>query len=356
MMAAKALEENAKTRGLGWCFTLNNFGEGEVDHLKEMIKGEEWGIIGRETASTSTPHLQGAVLLRKRHTLQFMKGWNNRAHWEVMGGSPQDSLVYCSKEDKDPWIHGVCPVDEPGSKKVKKAQGHRTDLDEFADSIKTHGIQATVMANPTMYLKFPSASEKLASRFYKQARVEKERIPPKVIWCYGPTGSGKTKWVKEQSATIDQWWSGKNLRWWDGYDEESVVIIDDFRKDFCTFHELLRILDRYEYRIEVKHGTTMLRAQWIYITSPFHPRDVYHGREDVEQLIRRITKVFYFGSIVAEDVTCVIKFPGQQDHPGQSVGTFVSPIDIAESKKFSCGWCGDAACVGECGAWQDRRE
>jgi len=316
-----------KGRGLGWCFTLNNFGDGELEHLKNHIRDETWGIIAKETApNTTTPHLQGAVLMRKRHTLQYMRGWNNRAHWEPMMGTPMQSKVYCSKQDENPWEHGACPDDIVSTKDSRKrgGQGARTDIDLFAESIRTHGIQATVVANPGMYMKYASGAEKLHARLTKQARVEDPRDPPTVIWCYGPTGSGKTRWVRDQSAILDQWWSGKNLKWWDGYDDESVVIIDDFRRDFCTFHELLRILDRYEYRIEVKHGSTQLRAKWIYITSAFHPRDVYEVREDIEQLIRRISKILYFGSIVAEDVSSVINYPGKHV-AAAAVSGFVSP-------------------------------
>lgn len=317
-------------RGVAWCGTLNNPGGAETDHLKEMIKTEVWGIIGKEhmdgMSTTQTPHLQFAVVLRKRHTLQYMKSWNSRAHWEVMAGSPAQSKIYCSKEDPVPWQHGDCP-DEVGAKKPTKAQGKRSDLDDFAQLIQDEGIQHAAMAMPAMYMKFPSGAEKIHSRLMKKARMT-PREAPKVIWCYGPTGSGKTRWVKDQSAIVDQWWSGKNLKWWDGYDDESVVIIDDFRKDFCTFHELLRIFDRYEYRVEVKHGTTMLRASEIYVTSPFHPRDVYEGREDIQQLIRRISKILYFGSIIAEDVTCVIHYPGPKEKLTGSATTFLNPIDL----------------------------
>ena len=69
------------------------------------------------------------------------------------------------------------------------------------------------------------------------------------------------------------------------------MLIDDFRKDFCKFHVLLRILDRYEFRVEVKGSSRQLRAKKIAITCPFHPRLVYETREDVGQLIRRIDKV-----------------------------------------------------------------
>ena len=91
------------------------------------------------------------------------------------------------------------------------------------------------------------------------------------------------------------WESGRNLKWWEGYDAHPNVLIDDFRKDFCTFHELLRILDRYPYRIEVKGTSRQLLAKRIIITCPYHPEIIYDTREDIGQLLRRITKIVYIG-------------------------------------------------------------
>lgn len=120
----------------------------------------------------------------------------------------------------------------------------------------------------------------------------KRNWKPTVSWIYGPTGSGKTRMAIDKCGD-DYWISGKNLRWWQGYDGHENVIIDDFRGDFCTFHELLRILDRYAYTVEVKGGSRQLLAKNIYITCPYHPKDVYSSKEDVGQLLRRIDDIVH---------------------------------------------------------------
>lgn len=85
------------------------------------------------------------------------------------------------------------------------------------------------------------------------------------------------------------------MKWWEGYWGQSAALIDDFRADFCTYHELLRILDVYPLRLEVKGSSVPSRLTKIYITSPFHPEDVYKTREDIGQLLRRITEIKFFG-------------------------------------------------------------
>lgn len=90
----------------------------------------------------------------------------------------------------------------------------------------------------------------------------------------------------------DPWVSGKDLKWWNGYDGEEEVIFDEFRGDSCKFSELLRILDRYPYTVEVKGGFRQLLAKKIVITSCYAPETVYKkNEEDIKQLMRRIDKV-----------------------------------------------------------------
>ena len=88
------------------------------------------------------------------------------------------------------------------------------------------------------------------------------------------------------------------VKWWDGYSGQPFVIVDDYRRDLCTFSELLRLLDEYPYRVERKGSSCQFRATDIVITSPKHPRSTWEGRtsEEIGQLLRRIEHVGFFGS------------------------------------------------------------
>lgn len=74
------------------------------------------------------------------------------------------------------------------------------------------------------------------------------------------------------------------------------MIIDDYRCNFCTFSNLLRLLDRYPQQVECKGGTLQFNAKTIIITAPKHPRVMWGGREDedLNQLCRRITEIRFF--------------------------------------------------------------
>lgn len=263
------------TNGQNWCFTLNNYTEDDVEKWTNVDC--DYICFGREVGEEGTPHLQGVVRWKKNKRLSGCKKICERSHWEICR-SLQNSIIYC-KKDGDWMERGAKP--DPGK---------RSDIDSAYEDMKNGMSWQEVAENHrNVLVKYPRGLQEL----YQQVRNKKRREKPTVIWCYGGTETGKTRWASEQG---EYWISGKDLRWWLDYDNQEVAIIDDFRKDFCTFHYLLRILDRYPMAVEVKNGHRQLNSRMIIITCPWHPRQIYDNRslEDIEQLMRRIDEVKEF--------------------------------------------------------------
>jgi hypothetical protein len=119
-----------------------------------------------------------------------------------------------------------------------------------------------------------------------------------VFWFYGPTGSGKS-YTAQRRGGADAYHKMGGNKWWDGYDNHSDVVINDYRTNLCPFNELLRLLDMYPHRVEGKGVSMEFVARRVYITCPKDPRDVWTGedgkeREDIEQLLRRVEHVVEF--------------------------------------------------------------
>lgn len=67
-----ARRTQAGTRFTRVVFTLLNWTQAELDHLKSL--DVKWMIIGKETCpKTGTPHLQGALILHKQMTFSALK-------------------------------------------------------------------------------------------------------------------------------------------------------------------------------------------------------------------------------------------------------------------------------------------
>lgn len=202
-------------------------------------------------------------------------------HAEGARGTEEQCEAYCSKEDsriEGPFVFGE-----------SSRPGRRRDLEVIKERVlRTGRVDAeTIEQCSYQDLRF-------AELLVKHSKA-KRNWEMNVLWFHGGTGTGKTRTAFEMYPNA--WMSSRNLKWWDGYDGEEDVIVDDFRRDFCTFHELLRILDRYPYRVEVKGSSVPLLAKNIVITCPWAPDVLYQGRsvEDVGQLMRRITEVRLFG-------------------------------------------------------------
>lgn len=238
-------------------------------------------ILGDEICpKTEKRHWQGFVVMKSPTTLSSMIKKLKPRHTEVCVASVLKNIKYCSKDNN--------LVIEDGK---RPQQGHRSDIAHARAIIEETGSMRKVVDNIDSY-QAVRMSEKILT--YKEP---KRTWKPTVYWFWGPSGSGKT-FKAMTDAGDDVWMSGKNLKWWEGYDAHENVVIDDFRKDFCTFHELLRILDRYEYRVEVKGGSRQLLAKNIWITSCYPPQHVYDTREDIKQLIRRLDVIQQFGTNV----------------------------------------------------------
>lgn len=226
---------------------------------------------------TGKLHWQGYIELHKKRRFTSLKKLYPTWHMEAKKGSQKQAIAYCTKTETR--------VSEPVIIGEPKKQGKRNDI-ALAKQFVQEGKSVRDFIDECNKPNYQNIRTMEKLLVYK----EKPRdFKPIVIWLYGPTGSGKTKVAKILSDYLgDTWWSAKDLRWWHNYDAHEVTIFDDFRKDFCTFHELLRILDRYPYSIENKGGFRQLLAKYMIITSPYSALHTYITREDVNQLIRRI--------------------------------------------------------------------
>jgi hypothetical protein len=273
------------TRARNWFLTLNNYTQDELAYAKEY-KAEYLLIADEIGSKEETPHLHIYIELKNQKTFTKIKKEFPRANIQVAKGNAEQVKAYLSKQNL---------IVESGS---PKRQGTRTDYDECKAVLLDNGNMRDVVSVATSY-----ASVRM-SECYLKYHERKRTWKPTIKWYYGETESGKSRAAYadlggEDCDDIHKQDFG--IKWWEGYDAHSKVIIDDFRKDFCKFHELLKLLDRYPYRVECKGGSRQFLATHIIITSAYHPEDIYDTREDLQQLLRRIDEIKMFEKYIKED-------------------------------------------------------
>ncbi|ALE29636.1 replication associated protein [Lake Sarah-associated circular virus-16] len=239
----------------------------------------DYMIIGDEHCpTTGRHHLQCYLYTKNKITLSTIhKACLKQCKIFLAKGTAEQNQIYCSKE-KIRYVSGILPV----------GQGKRTDLDTTRANLLAGGTLRDVVLEATSY-----QSVKMAEQILKY-HERKRDWKPIVKWFWGATGTGKSLTAYDELDKDDTYTAMSTGKWWDGYDAHSCVVIDDMRRDFCKFHELLRYLDRYPTIVETKGGTRQFLAKQIIITSCYAPEDMYETREDIQQLLRRIDEVREF--------------------------------------------------------------
>lgn len=116
----------------------------------------------------------------------------------------------------------------------------------------------------------------------------------RVIVYIGPPGCGKSRRAAECCGSTVPYYKPRG-KWWDGYWQHELVIIDDFY-GWIRLDEMLRILDRYPHRVQVKGSYVQFLAKKIFITSNIEVSSWYKNCESVliEALLRRIDSITIF--------------------------------------------------------------
>ncbi len=121
------------------------------------------------------------------------------------------------------------------------------------------------------------------------AVVHKPAILDKLdnLWIYGPPGTGKSRYVRD-NYTREELYDKPLNKWWDAYENEETVVLDDFGKNHHILGDhLKRWADHYPFTAEIKGGACTLRPKSIIVTSNYHPADIFEDQSMREAIERR---------------------------------------------------------------------
>lgn len=259
-----------------YVFTLNNYTDDEVELIKQTDC--RYIIFGKEVApTTGTPHLQGYIYFEEKKSMTAihkLKGWSRVALKEAKGNGDQNK-AYCSKEGD------VFEKGEPIN------QGKRADLDDVYQQIREgKQLDEIIDANPEAYLKAGKVMEKLEDI---HLRKKLRTTMTEGEWIYGPTGVGKSEYAFQAPGSKYIWPDDKG--WWDGYRQQEVVIIDEYRGQL-TYYELLKMVDIHpNYFVKRRNREPMpFVSKKVIVTSALPPWEIYknlHKNDSLKQLYRR---------------------------------------------------------------------
>lgn len=285
------------------CCTKNNYTSEDVDALHVFANEKcTYLVYGEEAGSlNNTPHLQIYFELKDAMTYSALNKKLFRAHYEKRRALPKQAAGYCMKGEMDASPTGDYSYyfDNPHDTWIGEqfgeisSQGKRSDLDGPAELIAEGGsLEEVAEQYPVQFIKYNQGLLRLRQTLLKPRKLD---AMPEVIVLHGPTGTGKTRdaYLKYWPDVPHYLWKPSNGNWWDGYDGQDKVIIDEFRGQM-PWSDILGLLDRNEFRAQVKGAFVNVVASKFVITSPFPPSHWYRDDSRYDrfaQLERRITEV-----------------------------------------------------------------
>lgn len=259
------------SRSRKYCFTINNPTPADIENVKNLEA--VYVVCGSEVGEQGTPHLQGFVYFSTMKSLKQVSKLLPRAHLEEAKGSIDANREYCIKEG-DFFEIGTPPLNQKRKGEVEterwadaKRKASEGDLDNIPDDI---------------YI-----------RYYRTLKEIKKDHMPKVedaddttgIWYWGDAGAGKSRKAREEFPNA---YFKMCNKWWDGYQQEPHVIIDDVDPNHKVLGHHLKIWgDRYAFLAETKGGAIMIRPAKIIVTSQYPIAGIFPDAETQQAIHRR---------------------------------------------------------------------
>lgn len=278
-----------------WVFTLNN-----PDHNIDVAMAEFWDsgngplsylVFQHETGANGTPHIQGYCAFKERSTLRTVRTFLDTAHWEIARGTPAEARAYCTKLDtrdlgSEPTEFGELPG----------PAGQRTDLMAIKADVDSGTSTEDLWDSHfgTMVRYHRSVTE------YKRIKTPDRSMKTFVTLLIGPTGTGKSRYAMDKYPGA---YYKQASQWWDGYDGQSTVVLDDFY-GWLKHDEMLRIMDRYPLMVQTKGGQVNFTATHLVVTSNALPavwyQKLFSERKQASlAFYRRVDLWIYLGNEIA---------------------------------------------------------
>ena len=267
-----------------FCFTINNPTGDDLDAVHALAdSGSDYFVCGKEVApTTGTPHLQGYVHFKSPRSLAAIRKLL-RGHVIPANGTALHNRVYCTK-DGDFFEHGQTPSDPAAQGKAEI-----TRWEDAWTSAKAGDVEA-----------IPADIRLRCYSTIKKVQADYMVAPPDLdavcgLWYTGPAGTGKT--TAARSANPGAFIKSRD-RWWDGYQAQDVVILDDLDKYHVALAGYLKDwADKWTFKAEVKGGVRWIRPQVFIVTSQYEIDTIWEDQETREALHRRF-KTTHFNKLL----------------------------------------------------------
>jgi len=276
-----------------WCFRLSN--------PEEVLAVDEWADIAYavwqlEIGEQGTVHYQGYANFsqpKRMAALKKIEGMEG-AHWEMRKGSKLQAAQYCWKAESQlegPYFY---PDEESLRRHCKSEKGSRTDIHLLCDLVKDGWSDDRIAAeHPIFILKYQKGIDHLRLALPSAPRPA---VNVDSVVYVGPSGTGKSHRLRQECPPGPEWFWMRKGKWWDGYQGQPGVVLDEFRDTWMPREDLLRLLDIGDLTVEKKGGMIRMMAIRFRFSTNVHPKAWYRGVQgkgpwEADPLRRRLRRI-----------------------------------------------------------------
>ena len=261
-----------------WAFTdfklldMNSLYHDNIDTIRYLCYGEE---ICPKTKKT---HYQGWIQFVNKKTMGGVKRIfkSKCIHLEQMRSTELNNDKYCKKDNKFKTFGKY------------KCQGERTDLEAIKHDIEIGKPMINIAKDYfSDFIRYKSGFIKYRELHLKKTTKEFRNV--NVVLKTGKTNTNKTRSAVENNPDAYKI-QGHSMKWWDGYEGEKTIIIDEYNNDI-GITQLLSILDGYQLRLPIKGG--FIYANWTKVIITTNLRTLHSNakEEHINALNRRINTI-----------------------------------------------------------------
>ncbi len=250
--------------------------EGLLNHLKSIDEVKEY-LIGQELHQDGGIHYHVYVKFNEgvapRDVLKFK--WVDRTACAKAVRGLAGCLKYCTKDGD--YITNIRNI------KALIGGNHHKKLTTF---LLENGVNKAVQEGEVGIRGLKRLRQDVTDFKLHELAVE-PTIHCKGIWIHGPTGAGKT------TAALQRYpgcFRKPPTKWWDGYEGQEVVLLDDLRKENAKFivYYLTQWMDKHAPPAgEVKGGNMPLPFKWFVVTSQWSIEEIFDEPRDRDAIQRR---------------------------------------------------------------------
>ena len=247
-----------------WAFTWYQNDESIIDSENIKMNFEKIGELKyllfqlERGVKAEKPHYQGVVIFKNAVRFDSIKAIFHSMHLDSINGNLTDSINYAKKVETrvaGPYEFGEAP-----------SKGKRSDLYAIHEMLEDgNTLEDIRRVHPTQFLIYQN---NIKSYFLDLStkRFQHTNRKVNVIFVHGKTGVGKSRFVLSlfDPSKIYRVTDYKNP--FDGYINEPVVILDEYRGQFDISY-LLNLLDIYPLKLKARYNDKTACFDWVFIIS-----------------------------------------------------------------------------------------